>query len=202
MAHRLIFGRTSQLMPGLVFIVEEPSKETFLAALLPRFDIPDTLNVHYQSGTGYSEFGGLVRRVLRGWRTPGVQFVILCDQDQSDCVAKKQELFAAVPEHIRRRVAVRIVCDELESWYVGEPAALEQALPELGSVSAIPELRGPPDAIARPSRRIAQRIGRTKLKKVALAENVGARMNPDANTSHSFNLFIRTLRQILADAAA
>ena len=188
-------------MPDLVFIVEEPSKEAFLTALLPHFDIPDTLNVYYQSGTGYSEFGGLVRKVLREWRTPGVQFVILCDQDQSNCVAKKQELLAAVPEHIRRRVAVRIVCDELESWYVGEPAALEQALPELGSVSAIPELRGAPDAIARPSRRIAQGIGRAKLKKVALAESISVRMDPDANTSHSFNLFVQTLRQILADAA-
>ena len=187
-------------MPDLVFIVEEPSKEAFLTALLPRFNIPDTLNVYYQSGTGYSEFGGLVRRVLRSWRAPGARFVILCDQDQNDCVAKKQELLAAVPQHVRRRVAVRIVCDELESWYVGERAALEQALPELGSVSAIPELRGPPDAIPRPSRRIAQRTGRAKLKKVALAENVGARMNPDANTSHSFNLFLQTLRQILADA--
>ncbi len=113
-------------MPDLVFIVEEPSKEAFLTALLPRFNIPDTLNVYYQSGTGYSEFGGLVRQVLRSWRTPGTRFVILCDQDQNDCVAKKQELLAAVPEHVRRCVAVRIVCDELESWYVGERAALEQ----------------------------------------------------------------------------
>ena len=44
-------------MPDLVFIVEEPSKEAFLTALLPRFNIPDTLNVYYQSGTEYSEFG-------------------------------------------------------------------------------------------------------------------------------------------------
>lgn len=187
-------------MSDLIFIVEEPSKEAFLRALLSRLEVPDTLTVYYQTGSGYSEFGALVRQVLYGWRTPGARFVILCDQDQYDCVAKKQELMAAVPRHLRRSVIVRIVCDELESWYVGEPAVLEGVLPELGSVAAVPELRGRPDAIARPSHRIARRLGAQKLKKVALASEVGALINPDANASHSFNLFVRALRGILADA--
>ncbi len=189
-------------MSDLVFIVEEPSKEAFLRAFLPRVGVPGGITVHYQTGAGHSDFRSLVRTVLREWRTPGARFIVLCDQDRSDCLERKRELLALIPDQLRPNTATRIVCDELESWYVGEPAALEQALPEFGPVVAVPELRGPPDAIARPSQLIARRLGRRKLKKVALASQIGALMNPDANASHSFNLFLRTLRRILADAHA
>lgn len=187
-------------MSDLVFIVEERSKEAFLRAFLPRIGVPDDIVVHYQTGGGHSDFRNLVRAVLHEWRTPGARFIVLCDQDQSDCVERKQELLALIPERQRRSTTTRIVCDELESWYVGEPAVLEQVLPELGPVAAVPELRGRPDAIARPSHRIARRLGWKKLKKVALASEVGALIDPDANTSHSFNLFVRTVRGIIADA--
>ena len=186
-------------MPDLVFIVEEPSKETFLRAFLSRFDIPPNVNVYYKAGTGFTEFPTLLTNTLHAWRTPGTRFLVLCDQDQRDCVARKRDLLARIPMRMRDRVTIRIVCDELEAWYLGDLAALTRAAPEFQGAAVPLEWRRPPDEIVHPSRLIARQMGRKKLKKVALARRIGAHMNAEANASHSFNLFLQTLNQILAD---
>ena len=67
-------------------------------------------------------------RKIRGYRKPGAQFMILRDQDSGDCMAIKQQLRGLIPEHRHNDCVIRIVCRELESFYLGDLRAVEQGM--------------------------------------------------------------------------
>ena len=184
-------------MADLVFIVEEASKEEFLREFLKRWSTPTDLEITYLVAGGHSQVRRLIASKLRNWRKPNTTFVILCDQDSANCVERKAELSKQVPPHHRSNTVVRIVCTELEGWYLTDRSALHAALPALDQTEAWPAaLLGPPDAIQRPARQIA---AITRFRKTTLAREMGQRISLQPNTSHSFNLFLQTLNQILAD---
>ena len=186
------------MVTTIVFIVEEESKRTFLDELLARLEAPAHVPVHIRVAEGHVDIRREIRKTTRLWRVPHTQFVVWCDQDSDDCKLRKQELLSYVPESRLGEVTVRIVCTELEGWYLADKNALRAALPDIGDHPWPPDLLGPPDSIHRPASRLADFAS---FRKRDLAREMGRRISLEPNTSHSFNLFIRTLRQILADAA-
>jgi hypothetical protein len=68
-----------------------------------------------------------LRTKLRVWRDPNARFIILHDQDSNDCHTLKQELVQICQDANHSDTIVRIVCRELESWYLGNLPAVEQA---------------------------------------------------------------------------
>lgn len=186
------------MITTLVLVVEEPSKRHFLEPFLRQWSLPPSLIVEFVVANGHSDLTTRLYTLSRSWRTPNTRFVVLCDQDSADCVARKQELVAQIPQSRRRDVVVRIVCTELEGWYLTDTAALEKALPGFARrVGRRPELRGPPDSIARPAERIARSVGFSKRN---LAQAMGTRMSRELSSSASLNLFIRTVDEIAAEA--
>ena len=185
------------MITTLVLVVEEPSKRHFLEPFLRQWSLPPSLIVKFVVANGHSDLTTRLYTLSRSWRTPNTRFVVLCDQDSADCVARKQELVAQIPQSRRRDVVVRIVCTELEGWYLTDTAALEKALPGFARrVGRRPELRGPPDGIDRPADRIASQMS---FRKRDLAREMGARMSRNQSSSPSLNLFTGTLDQILGD---
>ena len=130
-----------------------------LYGLLPRLypDLTFLCLVH----EGKSDLEKSIPRKLRAWREPGVRFVVLRDNDGDDCMHLKQKLARICQESGRADTLVRIVCQELEAWYLGEPDALADAfeierLREIGRKSSFPRpgrstatLAGSPKACAR-----------------------------------------------------
>ena len=96
-----------------------------LYGLLPRLypDLTFLCLVH----EGKSDLEKSIPRKLRAWREPGVRFVVLRDNDGDDCMHLKQKLARICQESGRADTLVRIVCQELEAWYLGEPDALADA---------------------------------------------------------------------------
>ena len=94
---------------------------------------------------GKSDLDRSIARKLAAWRIPGDHFVVLRDNDGADCVAVKRSLQALCAQGGRPETMVRLVCQELEGWYLGDLAALAAALTSqrwiprrIASVSRIP----------------------------------------------------------------
>lgn len=61
------------------------------------------------------------------YRQPETRFVVLIDQDSNDCIVLKDRLSGLCQEGGRENCLVRIVCHELESWFLGDLEAVGQA---------------------------------------------------------------------------
>ena len=112
-------------MNRVVFLLEEASMRDLLDGLLPR--LYPNMEFMCLAHEGKSDLEKSIPRKLRAWREPGVGFVILRDNDGGDCVRLKRRLLQSCQQAGRPDTLVRIVCQELEAWYLGEPDALADA---------------------------------------------------------------------------
>lgn len=114
-------------MTTLAFLLEEESAKYMLEGLLPRL-LPPDVQARYIVFEGKQDLQGQLARRLRGWRAPDTRFVVLHDQDSSDCRSLKAELQAICLDAGRPDTLIRIACRELESFYLGDLEAVERAL--------------------------------------------------------------------------
>ena len=121
-----------------------------LNGLLPR--LYPKLSFLCLAHEGKSDLERSIPRKLRAWREPGVRFVILRDNDGADCILLKRKLLRICQASGRPDALVRIVCQELEAWYLGEPDALADAfeIERLRKIARKARFRDP-DAVHQPS---------------------------------------------------
>lgn len=170
--------------------------QNLLEGLLPRL-FPDLQFVCIPH-EGKADLERSIPRKLRAWREPGVRFVILRDNDSGDCLALKDRLRQLCREGGRDDALVRIVCQELEAWYLGEPDALASAFPgaNLRRISS-PRYRNP-DAISNPSHQMKQLI--PGFGKIAGARAMAGQLTRYRNRSASFAAFLDGLEKLCSDA--
>lgn len=138
-------------MRRIVFLLEEYSMKVLLEGLLPRwFPGLDFLCVPHE---GKQDLEKSIPRKLQAWREPGVRFVVLRDNDGADCRALKDRLVELCRAAGRKDTLVRLACQELEAWYLGDPLALADAFgdPALEQLGLKARFRDP-DTVAQPSR--------------------------------------------------
>lgn len=111
-----------------------------LDGLLPRLfpDLPFKCVPH----EGKSDLERSIPHKLRGWE-PGVRFAVVRDNDGGNCRALNRDLRTLCRAGHRDDTLIRIACQELEAWYLGEPDALADAFNRFGLLggrrdSAIP----------------------------------------------------------------
>ena len=141
-----------------------------------------------------------IPRKLRGWREPGVRFAVVRDNDGRDCRALKDDLRGLCRAGHRDDTLIRIVCQELEAWYLGEPAALadafgREALRSIGQESRFRE----PDAVPRPSETVEQLV--PQFQKVSGARRMAQHLTRERNLSTSFQVFMAGIEAVAADLA-
>lgn len=138
-----------------------------------------------------------LRRKIRAWREPGVRFIILHDQDNSDCFALKQELLRICAESNRHDVLIRIVCRELESWYLGNLPAVEKAfqVDNLNKNYGNKRKFQTPDDIVNPSAELRSIV--PTYRKVSGSRAIGRVFEPDNVKSNSFKVFIAGLKKLV-----
>ena len=144
-------------MNRLVLLLEEESMRVLLHGLLPRL-FPG-LPFQWVPHEGKSDLERSIPRKLRGWREPGVRFAVVRDNDGGDCRALKDHLRDLCRAGRREDTLIRIACQELEAWYLGEPDALadafgREALRGIGQRARFRE----PDAVARPSEAVERLV--------------------------------------------
>lgn len=182
----------------LVFLLEERSAKEMLKGLLPRL-LPPGVDVKYMIFEGKQDLKRQMKRRLNGWQTPDTVFIVMCDQDSSDCLNLKSELVEKCPEAKRDHVIVRIVCRELESWYFGDLVAVEDALNMTGLVKHQNKRKyRVPDQIHSPSLEL-KKVTKDVYQKISGSREIGVRLSPASNTSKSFQVFIHSIQEMVRE---
>ena len=181
-------------MGQVVFLLEERSMEAFPEKFIPRFfpDLPFLCIAH----NGKNDLEKRFPRKLRSWGDPSTRFVILRDNDNADCKALKAKLQALCRDGGREDALVRIVCQELEAWYLGDLDALADAFghDHLRRLKRKTRYRNP-DLIRKPSAEVKRLC--PSFQKMEGARKMAIRLSIEANQSPSFKVFLNGLTQLI-----
>lgn len=181
----------------LVFLLEEPSMKALLEGLLPRI-LPEGVGFRLIPHGGKSDLEQSIPRKLRAWRDPNARFVVVRDQDSGDCRAIKARLHQLCAEAGRPDTLIRIVCRELEAWYLGDLAAVDAAFgTRLASQQEKVKFRAP-DQLGSPSKEIQSFI--PEFGKTDAARRLGPLLHTENERSPSFKNFIRGVQRVAAPA--
>ena len=169
-------------MSRIVFMLEERSLKVLLDNLLPRL-LPG-ISFLCLAHEGKSDLEKSIPKKIRAWNVPGDRFVVVRDNDGGDCKALKQRLLSLCARAGRDDVLVRIACQELEAWYLGDPGALARAFAKdsLKYIGRKTRYRNPDD-ITQPSREIENLI--PKFQKISGARRLAPYMERENNRSRS-----------------
>lgn len=187
----------------VVFLLEEPSMKALLLALLPRM-FPDWheqehfLCIAHQ---GKSDLDKSIPKKLSAWQFPHDRFVILRDNDNADCLALKARLQQLCDTALRHDVLIRLVCQELEGWYLGDLQALSAAYanPKINSPKNVKKFADP-DLWQKPSIEVSRMV--PEFQKTSGARLMGALLDLDGrNNSASFSFFLSGLHRLTAEMA-
>jgi hypothetical protein len=169
-----------------------PVLEAIIEPLLP--DEIQTLILVHQ---GKQDLQKSISKKLRAWQNPATFFVILHDQDSSDCKQLKQQLEDLCPFEKRASVLIRIVCTELESWFFGDLRAVELAFPNKPlQALANRAIYRIPDSIKHPAAELQKFI--PDYQKTGGARAIAPFLEVSCNTSTSFQVFISGINRIIA----
>ena len=176
----------------LVIFVEEESMKVTLEILVPKLGL-DASQIRILPHQGVQDLERSVRNKLPNWNTPNTSFLILRDNDNGDCAVRKERL-AAMARNAGKaaNTTVRIVCQELEAWFLGDPVAQETA-GYLQQGSRPNSVRGNPDSLAKPSE-VLTRLSNKGPGKVMRASDIAPHLDANNNRSVSFNHTVASLR--------
>lgn len=179
-------------MRDLVFFVEERSAKEMLCGILPRVLKKDTSFrcIHFE---GKQDLEKQLGRRLRNWCNPNACFVVLRDQDSADCIDVKHRLIKICQAAGKPNTLIRIVCHELESWYLGDLRAVELGL----GMNGLAKLQGKnkfrnPDRLQNPKQEL-KRLTKNNYQQILGSRVIGTHMSLEDNYSISFNVFITSI---------
>ena len=184
----------------IVFLLEEPSMKFLLDRLLPRL-LPGLIEgEHFQCvpHEGKIDLDRSIPRKLAAWREPGVRVVIVRDNDNAPCVDVKTRMRKLCDKAGRPDTLIRLVCQELESWYLGDLKVLAAAFDQTKANTPAQRKRfGDPDAWQKPSVEVKRLV--PCFQKISGARGMGDRLDVLRNRSHSFQDFASGVRRVAAE---
>ena len=177
----------------LVFMVEEPSMKELLEILLPKilpenFEIPLVI-----PHNGKTDLAKSIPVKLRAWQNSNDRFIIVHDQDSSDCEQLKAELLSLC-ENSRNDYLIRIVCNELESWYFGDSTAVSNAYGKDYMHLALKRKYRVSDRIKNVKQELKKII--PEYQPLSGARIIAGHMDVDRNTSKSFKAFVSGVKKM------
>lgn len=203
----------------LIVLCEEPSAEEALNCLIGRLlPEPDTFQV--VNLLCKTQLLAELPKRLRAYadrlrHESDLRVLVLVDRDQQDCHKLKQTLeqvaaaaglrtlAAARPAPKQAplgpfQVANRIACEELEAWFLGDPAAVEQAYPKVKRQHFDQaHLRNPDNVRGGTWEALERTLQKARYYPAGLAKIKAARdiaphldLTPTVNLSPSFQAFV------------
>ena len=181
----------------IVFLTEEESMKVTLEIFISRFwptKIPgvDWIALSFQ---GKSDLEKNIAPKMKNWNYGTPHFVILRDQDGSDCKQLKTKL-CELADQGGRTFTVRVVCNELESWFLGELESVEAVYPasKASKHQNAAKFRAPDD-LGNASEELEKLVNITG--KVSRAELIASRFDPVKCVSRSFQVFWKTTTTLM-----
>jgi hypothetical protein len=166
-----------------------------LEKLLPKLGI-DLSTVTIIPHQGKSDLEKSIPIKLRAWRDPAACFLILRDNDRGDCAQRKKRLSDLVNQTGNRApIKIRIVCQELEAWFLADTQALTLA----GYLTSdrLPSFsRRDPDRIDYPVQEM-ERL-RPGYGKISGALEIAPHLDIENTRSASFRNTIKAIRDLTA----
>lgn len=203
-------------MTQLEILVEEQSAEEALRHLLPKVLQGRGRAKLINFGSKQKLLKALPSRLVayrhRIESGEHLRIVVLVDRDNDDCEELKSSLEqmardARLPTKTcpnakgRFLVLNRVVVEELESWFIGDPAALRKAftsLPKIKQTTGIfrnPDNGGSWEALHRFLKRHG--IYKSSFPKIDAARRIAPHLDITANRSMSFQVFVDGLHAAL-----
>ncbi|MBB5205590.1 hypothetical protein HNQ51_002917 [Inhella inkyongensis] len=172
--------------------------KVLLEGLLPRWFPGWQVGQHFLcvAHQGKSDLDSSVPRKLKAWQYPGDRFVVVRDNDNADCQALKRRLLQTCESSGRPDTLVRLVCQELEAWYLGDLQAVAMAFdaPKLDSPAQRKKF-DQPDGWQKPSVELARMV--PSFQKGSGARRMGQALRAAThNRSVSFQQFESGVRRI------
>ena len=139
----------------IVFLTEEESMKGCLEVILPQLWPGSWEGVNWLvlSFQGKSDLEKSIPQKMRAWNYGNPHFIILRDGDGGDCVEIKRKLHDLAFSH-GKPFHVRIVCQELESWLLGDLDAVKCAYPQAKIPSRMKKKFREPDILEKPSEKL------------------------------------------------
>ena len=185
-------------MRSLVCLLEGPSEKEMLEHLILRL-LEDEFEVYYIVFEGKQDLEKRLEQKIKFWQKPHSSFLIMRDQDAGDCLSIKANLQTIIKRTGKQSVSfVRIACHELESFYLGDLAAVELGL----SISGLAGKQGnrkyrTPDRLGNPAEELCKLTG-NRYQKVSGSRTIGPHLKIDGtNKSHSFNVLLAGIRKTM-----
>ena len=149
------------------------------------------LDWHTISFSGKADLEKNCGQKIKSWNYNNPTFIIMRDNDGADCIALKARLECKV-QHLGKPYKIRLVCQELESWFLGDLTAVQAAYPASNALQNQSKATyRDPDSLTNASELLSQITG-TKAK-VGRAQSIAKHLSLAQNTSTSFNVFLQTL---------
>lgn len=182
-------------MKELVFLLEEESMKALLDVLLPQI-LPTHIRFLCIPHQGKQDLEKSIPRKLRAWQAPNTFFVIVRDKDRADCLEVKKHLVTLCEQAGRGDSLVRIACHELESWFLGDLAAVEKAfgIKNLADQQQKRKYKEP-DKLANAPEELEKLV--KGYRKISGAKAIAVYMDIHQNYSHSFNCFIKGVNGLI-----
>lgn len=180
-------------MRELVFFLEEASAKALIEGLLPRIGVPGSVFCRFIVFEGKQDMEKQMERKLRSYLNPEARFIILRDQDSGDCHIIKERLMEKCRNAQRKTAQVRIICRELESWYLADLAAVSLAfgLPHIASRQAESKYRNP-DSMESPSAELKRMV--PSYQKVGGSRSIAPFLDLNNKRSRSFSHVVASIR--------
>lgn len=184
-------------MRELVFLVEELSAKAMLESLLPRMLNAD-IGFRCIPFQGKQDLEKQLTRKVRGYQNNRARFIVLRDQDNHpDCLALKRKLLdLCIDSGKASRCLVRLACKEVETFYLADLHAVEQALKLTGLAAKQLERKfRTPDQLGSPSREL-RNLTSQRYEKVAGSRAIGKHLNLENDRSPSFRNLVAAIRSM------
>ncbi len=195
----------------LEFLVEEPSIEVALKNLVPKI-IDAEIRIHAFQGKQDLMQNLLAR--LKGYKNyidESYRIFVVVDRDNDKCQELKYKLeniareagllTKSATKETNYQVINRIAIEELEAWFFGDVQAIRAIYPKISPNIAHQEKYRDPDAITGGTAEALEKILKdkkyyTRMPKIEVARNISTHMDPERNTSKSFQVFRDALKDL------
>lgn len=169
-----------------------------LDELVPRLLEQENLQeqFHYQvlPHKGKTDLRDSIKRTLQNWGIPNSYFIILHDKDSANCCLLKQKIATLCAEAGHPNTLIRIPCHELESWFLGDLAAIDQAFGTHLQKQYNKRKFYDPDKLANAKQELKKYV--THYQQISGARAIAQQMSLTNNRSHSFQVFMDGLQKL------
>ncbi|PHX54925.1 DUF4276 domain-containing protein [Tychonema bourrellyi FEM_GT703] len=185
----------------LIFLLEEPSIKNVLDQLLPQV-IPPEVTYICIPHQGKQDLANSIPKKIKAFEyAPKTKFIIVHDQDSHDCKELKSELFRICQTAGQANILIRIICRELESWFLGDLAAVEKAYnlkPNSLSKQQSKQKYRDPDRLNSAKQELKKLINEYSAEYYAGTHSkaIAPHLSLTENKSRSFQVFLESLKKL------